>query len=180
MFSRVYHLSEEEASIPINSASTRRTRTGTSDSETKTSGSSPKKHKNLRAQEPEASYPQDGIYCFHPEDEIIAKVSMRFWFPRLLSTTHSQPNLACNSLFDISVPIPCSFSRRGNTHKRVFWARCKRTDISAWRRRRKIEGNRRDCRCTLRIELNGYWVNKPWPLWHCSSSRISTSIMATS
>ena len=81
VFSRVYHLSEEEASALTDSASTRRTRTVTSDSEAQTNGSSPKKHKKLRAQEPEASgisYPQDGIYFFHPEDEIIAKVSIRF------------------------------------------------------------------------------------------------------
>ena len=67
ILSRVYHLSEEEESELANSASTRRSRPQ-GDSNTA-------KHKKQRAQESGEMKPApDGIYSFHPEDDIIIKV----------------------------------------------------------------------------------------------------------
>ncbi|KAF9556321.1 hypothetical protein CPC08DRAFT_641712, partial [Agrocybe pediades] len=62
--SRVYHLSEEEESALANSASTRRSRAD---------ASSGKKHKKERPAETEIVRPADGIYSFHPEDDIVMK-----------------------------------------------------------------------------------------------------------
>jgi protein BCP1 len=68
--SRVYHLSEEEESALANSAVNRRGHAGSSGS-----GNSPKKAKKMKPQDQATmGRPQDGIYSFHPEDIILAKV----------------------------------------------------------------------------------------------------------
>ena len=70
ILSRVYHLSEEEESELANSAPTRRSRPQ-GDSNTPAQN----KHKKQRAQENGEIKPApDGIYSFHPEDDIIMKV----------------------------------------------------------------------------------------------------------
>ncbi|PPQ68481.1 hypothetical protein CVT25_008407, partial [Psilocybe cyanescens] len=70
--SRVYHLSEDEESALANSATTRRPR-GADDA-------SSKKHKKQRSPQEENGFarPADGIYPFHPEDDIIIK-SAQHW-----------------------------------------------------------------------------------------------------
>lgn len=71
ILSRVYHLSEEEESELANSAPPTRASRPQGDSNT------PKKnkHKRQRAQENGEIKPApDGIYSFHPEDDIIMKV----------------------------------------------------------------------------------------------------------
>ena len=71
ILSRVYHLSEEEESVLANSAPpTRRSRPQGDDSNT-----TQNRHKKQRAQENGEIKPApDGIYSFHPEDDIIMKV----------------------------------------------------------------------------------------------------------
>ncbi|KAF8952692.1 p21-C-terminal region-binding protein-domain-containing protein, partial [Flammula alnicola] len=70
--SRVYHLSEEEESILANSASSRRPRT----SEANSSGKKHKKHRPPEAEQNGVTRPPDGIYPFHPEDDIVLKSAM--------------------------------------------------------------------------------------------------------
>ncbi|KAF8169932.1 p21-C-terminal region-binding protein-domain-containing protein [Pholiota molesta] len=65
--SRVYHLTEEEESILANSASSRRPRSSENPS---------KKNKKQRPPDAEqngAARPVDGVYSFHPEDDVILK-----------------------------------------------------------------------------------------------------------
>ncbi|KAF9482379.1 hypothetical protein BDN70DRAFT_875126 [Pholiota conissans] len=67
--SRVYHLTEEEESILINSASSRRPRSSENPS---------KKNKKQRPPDAEqngAARPVDGVYSFHPEDDVILKAA---------------------------------------------------------------------------------------------------------
>ena len=66
----MYHLSEEEESELANSAPSRRSRPQGDPNAPKQN-----KHKKPRAQEDdEIQRPIDGIYSFHPEDDIIMKV----------------------------------------------------------------------------------------------------------
>ena len=68
ILSRVYHLSEEEESELANSAPAARPSRPQGDFK-------PNKHKKQRAQETGEIKPApDGIYSFHPEDDIIMKV----------------------------------------------------------------------------------------------------------
>ena len=70
ILSRVYHLSEEEESELANSAPTRPSRPQGDLNMAKQN-----KHKKQRAQENGEMKPApDGIYSFHPEDDIIMKV----------------------------------------------------------------------------------------------------------
>ena len=82
IISRAYHLSEEEESALANTSLTRRTRGQTSASET--NGKSVKKHKRTRSQEggEQTGTPRqkDGIYSYHPEDEVIAEVTFQRFF----------------------------------------------------------------------------------------------------
>ena len=71
ILSRVYHLSEEEESELANSA----TATRPSRPQADPNASKQNKHKKHRAQENGEMKPApDGIYSFHPEDDIIIKV----------------------------------------------------------------------------------------------------------
>lgn len=71
--SRVYHLSEDEEAALANAASNRKRGTG--------GDASPKKQ---RKQRPESAQnverPADGIYSYHPEDDIIMTVSSFYDF----------------------------------------------------------------------------------------------------
>ena len=72
IFSRVYHLSEEEESELANSVPPRRSRPQGDSSTPKQN-----KYKKQRAQENvEIQRPPDGIYSFHPEDDILIKVGV--------------------------------------------------------------------------------------------------------
>lgn len=72
ILSRVYHLSEEEESELANSAPPTRPSRPQGDSN---STFKQNKHKKQRAQENGEIKPApDGIYSFHPEDDIIMKV----------------------------------------------------------------------------------------------------------
>jgi len=72
ILSRVYHLSEEEESELANSAPPRRSRPQEDPNAPKQN-----KHKKPRAQEDhEIQPPLDGIYSFHPEDDIIMKSAL--------------------------------------------------------------------------------------------------------
>jgi len=76
--SRVYHLSEEEESSLASSASTR-------NASSKNSPKKTKKVKQLDSREQDTlARPPDGIYCFHPEDIILAKVDPLFVYRRLI------------------------------------------------------------------------------------------------
>ena len=70
ILSRVYHLSEEEESVLANSASTSRSR--------------PHGTPNQKKQRPQENgpieRPPDGIYSFHPEDDIIMTVCAKVSF----------------------------------------------------------------------------------------------------
>ena len=74
ILSRVYHLSEEEESELANSAPPPHRSRPSGDSNTPKQN----KHKKLRAQDNGEIQPApDGIYSFHPEDDIIIKVRAR-------------------------------------------------------------------------------------------------------
>ena len=72
----MYHLSEEEESVLANSASTSRLRPHGTPNQNK--------HKKQRPQENgPIERPPDGIYSFHPEDDIIMTVCAKsFVLPR--------------------------------------------------------------------------------------------------
>jgi len=70
--SRVYHLSEEEESTLANSASTRRSRP----TETNSSLKKQKKQRPPEGEQNGGTRPADGIYPYHPEDDILIKSAL--------------------------------------------------------------------------------------------------------
>lgn len=76
--SRVYHLTEDEESMLANAASSRRPRTDALSAKNK-------KQRPPDAQQNGAGRPVDGIYSYHPEDDIILNVRQSFPLCVLLS-----------------------------------------------------------------------------------------------
>jgi protein BCP1 len=110
ILSRVYHLSEEEESELANSAPPARSTTN---------GPKQNKHKKLRAQESggEIKPAADGIYSFHPEDDIIIKV-------RALAYPNEQfliPVVVCPAHIDVSFYISIAAACTRDTSERHVW-----------------------------------------------------------
>ncbi|KAF9527065.1 p21-C-terminal region-binding protein-domain-containing protein [Crepidotus variabilis] len=98
VISRVYHLSEEEESVLENSAGSRRARTMSNAD----GNASPKKHKKQRSEADQATMarPSDGIYPYHPEDDVINQLALHALtfpyqapLPDLVQETRSRDSL---------------------------------------------------------------------------------------
>ena len=127
ILSRVYHLSGEEESELAKSAPPRHSRPQ--------GDSKPNKHKKQRPQEKnsEIQPPPDGIYSFHPEDDIIMKVSARFFFR--LPCKQLSLSIVCTSLIDIRLYFPITSACTRNADRRDIWTWYSwEDDVSRWGR----------------------------------------------
>jgi len=131
--SRVYHLSEEEESLLANSAS-RRQRSST---EANSSTKKQKKHRPPEADQDEMARPSDGIYPFHPEDDILLKVHSSAKFLCSLTAPFTPYLPVLSSLYDISICCASTTLGARNTLAGCLWPRYSWTCYahSRWRRR---------------------------------------------
>ena len=111
IISRVYHLSEEEESALANTSLTRRTR-----GQPETNGKSVKKHKKTRSQEDgqQTGIPRqkDGIYSYHPEDEVIAEVTFQRFLSRFTYVTQRHSLQSAPWLILTSLPFLLLLKKR--------------------------------------------------------------------
>jgi len=131
--SRVYHLSEEEESLLANSASRRQRSSTEANSLTKKQ----KKHRPPEADQDEMARPSDGIYPFHPEDDILLKVHSSAKFLCSLTAPFTPYLPVLSSLYDISICCASTTLGARNTLAGCLWPRYSWTCYahSRWRRR---------------------------------------------